>query len=330
MRYWLPKIILAASLLPVALADRDKLFENKDYRDENFRPDNITGLQTWLYGWRGSYYNGTVTMRMKVVDWTTEDDSEDDKPCDTFLDKTLEVSYEAVLAITKPLSEDENPVMLVLTPWQRGMNLTVDHNSDYPWSNLPFRILSVPSPPKMGYEMNAKRTWNLTTRLVGDSAYSLAGAYRFDPESITNPDIGIKFNHSSCSFKEELYAGGILAPTKSNHLEKLHVQTPQLRGRFDNSSASLSIDGFFQVNPPHDRTEGIIAGPITVDFLGSIDMARSDDMLEPVNDTPVWNQTLGLTRDLNGEISSAARMMVGLSAVFGSTIVGVLAYSVLI
>ncbi|KAK2806521.1 hypothetical protein FQN50_005804 [Emmonsiellopsis sp. PD_5] len=330
MRYWLSKIVLAASLLPVALADRDNLFENENYRDENFRPDNITGLQTWLYGWRGSYYNGTVTMRMKVVDWTTEDDDEDDKPCDTFLDKTLEVSYDAVLAITKPLSEDENPVMLILTPWQKGMNLTVDHNSDYPWWNLPFRVLSVPSPPKMGYPVDAKRTWNLTTSLVGDSSYSLAGAYRFDPEALSNTGIPVQFNHSSCSFNQELYAGGILAPANTSHLENLHVQTPQLRGQFDNSSASLSIDGFFAVNAPNDRTEGMLAGPVTVDFLGSIDRARSDDMLKPVNDTPMWDQTLGFKRDMNGEVSSAARVLGGLSAVFGYTVVSILAYSVLL
>lgn len=84
-------------------------------------------------------------MQMNVVDWTTEDDSDSDKPCAAFVNKTLEVSYEAILAITKTVQGDKNPIMLILTPWQRGINLTAEtHTADYRWSDLPFRIFSLP------------------------------------------------------------------------------------------------------------------------------------------------------------------------------------------
>jgi hypothetical protein len=34
------------------------LWENENYVGENLRPENITGLYYWLYGWTGSYvYN---------------------------------------------------------------------------------------------------------------------------------------------------------------------------------------------------------------------------------------------------------------------------------
>ncbi|PGH30935.1 hypothetical protein GX50_06292 [[Emmonsia] crescens] len=310
--YTLVPVILL-SLFPTVLGDR--LWDS--YENDNFRPQNITGLNHWLYGWRGSYYNGTVTMQMNVVDWTTEDDSDSDKPCAAFVNKTLEVSYEAILAITKTVQGDKNPIMLILTPWQRGINLTAEtHTADYRWSDLPFRIFSLPGPPKLGFPIETEPTWNLTTSLVSDSAYSLAGAFNHDPDFSSTAGISLQFNHTSCSFNQALYAGAILTPQGRGHLKKLNVQTPQLRGQFDNASASLMIDGFFQVNPPKVREEGIIAGPISISFLGSVDASRSDDMLKPVNDTPIWDLSLGFKRDLAGELSAASRKMLSLSTLF--------------
>ncbi|OJD16929.1 hypothetical protein AJ78_02966 [Emergomyces pasteurianus Ep9510] len=312
-----PTIVL--SLIPAVLGDR--LWES--YERENFRPQNITGLNHWLYGWRGSYYNGTVTMQMNVVDWTTEDDDDSDKPCAAFLNKTLEISYDAVLAITKTVQDDRNPIMVILTPWQSGINLTSEtHTADYPWWDLPFRVLSLPGPPKMGFPIESEPTWNLTTSLASDSAYKLVGAFNHDQEFSSTEGISLKFNHTSCSFNQALYAGAILAPEGNKHLKKLRVQTPQLRGQFDNASASLTIDGFFQVNPPKIRDEGIIAGTISISFLGSVDASRSDDMLKPVNDTPIWDLSLGFKRDLEGKLSAAPRMILSFSTLLCYAIVG--------
>ncbi|EEH46672.1 uncharacterized protein PADG_02770 [Paracoccidioides brasiliensis Pb18] len=304
--------LLLLGLLRTVLGSNDPLWDSNE--DGNFRPQNITGLSHWLYGWRGTYYNGTVTMQMTVVDWTTEDD-DDDKPCPAFLDQTLEISYDAVLAITKTVQGDENPIMMVLTPWQRGINLTTQRDTDYyRWERLPFRISSLPDYPRLGFPINSKRTWNISTSLTSDNAFSLAGAFNYDPKSSSNPWINLKFNHTSCSFSQTLYAGAILVPrNRRNRLKYETIKGPQLRGQFDNRSASLTIDGFFQVNPPSIPEEGLISGPIRIGFLGSVDASRSDDMLKPVNDTPMWNMSLGFDRDLSGKISAASRIAQGLS-----------------
>lgn len=47
--YTLVPVILL-SLFPTVLGDR--LWDS--YENDNFRPQNITGLNHWLYGWRGS------------------------------------------------------------------------------------------------------------------------------------------------------------------------------------------------------------------------------------------------------------------------------------
>lgn len=85
---------------------------------------------------------------MEVVDPTDEDDDDDDdddKPCRSFINETIDLSYDAILAVTKTVQEDENPVMLVLTPWQDGTNLTAERPTfDYAYWDLPFRLMTLP------------------------------------------------------------------------------------------------------------------------------------------------------------------------------------------
>lgn len=158
-------LLFLSCLSPVAVARRDTLWESGKYVDENMRPENITGLYYWMYGWIGSYvlsplytlysmvltklpryYNGTLSMEMDMVDWSVGVDKDDynKKPCSSLLNTTIELSYDAVLGFTETLQGDVNPLMFVLTAWEKGTNLTsVRPLDDYQWWKLPIRTSSL-------------------------------------------------------------------------------------------------------------------------------------------------------------------------------------------
>lgn len=100
---------------------------------------------------------------------------------------------------------------------------------------------------------------------------------------------------------------------------------PTLRGRFDNSSASATIQGYFSADTrgENDRdgdggrngdknfggwAQQTIAGLIKVDFLGEVDEVRSDRFGVAGNGTPTWESTLGFGKGLDGEESRAVRI----------------------
>ncbi|KAK2765604.1 hypothetical protein FQN54_008458 [Arachnomyces sp. PD_36] len=315
----LSSTFLAVSLLsgfsPV-LASTDNLWENDNYVGQNLRPQNISGLYSWLYGWTGSYYNGTVSIQMDVVDWTGGDDSED-KPCSSLLNTSIDLSYDGVLGITKTLLEDENPLMFILTAWEDGTNLTTGRQQDdYKYSDLPLRIASLSEPPKLGFTLDPTRAWNVTTKHLTSSAlssssfsYALSAAYDFDPDSpYTTTPIPLNFNHSTCnSALPSLYAGSLLLPSNTSRFAPLHPDTPRLMGQFDNTTASISIEGFYSANAyvgdvdDGEWEEPTIAGPIRISFLGKVDEARSDEFVVTGNSTPTWESTLGFEKTLDGE-----------------------------
>lgn len=90
---------------------------------------------------------------MDVVDWTNGGDKYDteEKPCSELVNTTIEVSYNAVVGFTKPLLEDENPLMFVLNAWEDGTDLTTGaQDADYKgWDDLPFRTASVEYVPPL-------------------------------------------------------------------------------------------------------------------------------------------------------------------------------------
>lgn len=117
--------------------------------------------------------------------------------------------------------------------------------------------------------------------------------------------MSIKFNYSTCDSAEKtLYGGSMATPSRGLDYGTLDVKTPRLRGQFDNTSASISIDGFYAVNPPKIRSQNRFVGPISISFLGNIDRDRSDEMALSTNNTPVWKQTLGFEQ----EESTAVRL----------------------
>lgn len=64
---------------------------------------------------------------MTLNDWYNKDDRDKGPYCINFEDQTVEVSYNAVLAVTKPDTTtsygDKNPMMVVLRAWPDGMDV---------------------------------------------------------------------------------------------------------------------------------------------------------------------------------------------------------------
>jgi hypothetical protein len=101
-------------------------------------------------------------------------------------------------------------------------------------------------------------------------------------------------------------------------LDMLNVTDPGITGRFDNQSATFTVNGFFKANT--DRTQpgsggrmSELAGRISIEFLGRIDSIRSDPLLVG-RDGPRWQPVIGFQGDTiaSGDSSSstAARRMV--------------------
>ncbi|OBT97911.1 hypothetical protein VE01_04012 [Pseudogymnoascus verrucosus] len=70
---------------------------------------------------------------------------------------------------------------------------------------------------------------------------------------------------------------------------------PTISGQFDNKSASFAPTGLYQASLPDERRW---AGPISISFLGSVDSARSDELLS--GKQPAWNPALGFPKSGSG------------------------------
>lgn len=146
--------------------------------------------------------------------------------------------------------------------------------------------------------------WNLSSSHISGSSYAFEG-YRND--SIRSQ--AIKFNYSQCrtaSLAE--YQGIILEydPEYENGstTDLVVPGPPVVSARFDNQSASITLKGVFIGSAASEGRDEMnyLGGPITISFLGRVDQVRSDGLLpNPVNGTPLWNETVGYVFDLNGK-----------------------------
>lgn len=71
--------------------------------------------------------------------------------------------------------------------------------------------------------------------------------------------------------------------------------------------------------------DSFIGGPISISFVGSLDEGRSDRLLENRNGTPVWRETLGYERLLDGEEVRSGGSGLG---VVGNWVVGIGVFAV--
>ena len=71
---------------------------------------------------------------MALTDWYNEDDRDKGPYCINFEDQTVEVSYKAVLAVTKADNTtsygDKNPMMVVLRAWPDDLDMAAGSAKD--------------------------------------------------------------------------------------------------------------------------------------------------------------------------------------------------------
>ncbi|KAF2751323.1 hypothetical protein M011DRAFT_483258 [Sporormia fimetaria CBS 119925] len=275
--------------------------QNEPDPKSNLRPENITDLTYYFYRWTGAYYNGTTTIRIEPQDFI------DDSECDTLFNKAVEIVYEnSMLAITKENEyiENANPLAFSLRYWDKTANITP------PWYSPDGPVDGVTDVSSVKFLTEDRPIgsiepyWNLTSSHISGSSYSFEGYRNYS----INPQV-LYFNYSQCrTLSLAEYQGIVLEydPDDENgSLSDLRVLGPPVvQARFDNQSASITITGVFQGSARSDDPEEMnyLGGPVTISFLGRIDEERSDGLLPNRNNgTPVWNQTLGYDKGVDGK-----------------------------
>ncbi|XWW92372.1 hypothetical protein V2A60_000295 [Cordyceps javanica] len=265
----------------------------------NLRPINITGLPYYFYRWTGSYYNGSTTIHIEPKEF------EEDTDKDTRITQPIEVTYEnSILAIVKSNGyvKDQNELTFSLRYWDKNLNITpIFDDADGPINSIR-NIDSVDMNRYYKPSGTSPPYWQL------DSTHGSGTSYSFSGQRNSTVLQSIRFNCSQCLSSAE-FRGSIVNPPRRSAENPLNVTSfPFVSGQFNNRSASIRISGTFvggdrpSANGPSDVHLG---GPITISFLGELDELRSDLLLPSRNGTPIWNKTLGYTKQLYGNTAAS-------------------------
>ncbi|KAH8705946.1 hypothetical protein BGW36DRAFT_354333 [Talaromyces proteolyticus] len=269
----------------------------------NFRPQNVTGL-VGIYDWIGSYYNATTTVEYTPL-----------------IGSTVNFSYSSVLAITQPGKNDHthNPVSLVLGFWSSGFNFSTIP-IDYAWTyEPPNGGIICSSNPEYMYRGTENSTitepyFNLSLAETKSAPYNLS--------SILNSTDGqtLYSNLTSCdtSMLRNEWEVVIITDEWWNNVG-WDWTYPVLNLQFDNSTANLTLDGYFIAYPYvltnvslSNTTREIdeayaVQGKFKIRFSGVVDNYHSDVLVED-SPTPEWLRSVGFNNNsLNIGYNKASR-----------------------
>ncbi|KAL2786767.1 hypothetical protein BJX66DRAFT_312186 [Aspergillus keveii] len=276
------------------------------------RPTNVTGLHYQYYSSIGSYYNGTLTIKIHPVynPPPRYQDFADHYVCEEYENKTFEVEMNAMAALKMPPPKSAphvNPFFLDIKVWPKPYELRLPRTDNYTTDEA-FSILS-----ESGLDSGPRWLLNMSTpRNTTSSGSSTSGAsstattntgYRFSGEANTNDtlwDQTFVFNVTdTCkplsSLDELLYSGNFLRPDDMDSDLVYDWVTRELRslpsvyGSFDGETAQVQLSGAFSAHP---RGGNEIVGRAELVFSGRIDAERSDELLLG-RTVPEWNATLG-------------------------------------
>ncbi|KAH9214801.1 hypothetical protein DL95DRAFT_502451 [Leptodontidium sp. 2 PMI_412] len=269
------------------------------------RPSNITGLVRWFYGSTGSYYNGTITFTLALQDPNQNNEAEDfhsdgNLGCQRFMNSTLEISYNSLVAITMPGAVDSgNPMGVQIWAWMDGSSLG-NYSSSSEERYQYFNFFTKGGGGEDG------PNWTLDTKPSSAPGYALSGDISkknlmWPPKltlNLTQPCSGP--SSSSLDERDYLYEGEMRLATglnnESTRVEDdwaVSIPSPHITGQFDNQSAEGDISGLFSMYPDSLRSlSSEIVGSIRIHFSGKIDQMRSDQLLLG-REQPEWNATLG-------------------------------------
>ncbi|KAH8646027.1 hypothetical protein BGZ61DRAFT_524867 [Ilyonectria robusta] len=259
----------------------------------NLRPTNVSDLTYWLYAWVGSYYNGTTTFKFTPL----YEDYENDV-CTRFRGQNITFGYDSLLAITEtnPDADTENPVRVFLRAWRPTFNLT----PPYHWSGTSmqsglewqFYTDELNDEPKDGRDTVY---WNLSMAESFSQPYYISGSTNDAAGNVGN----MQYNMSSCNVTADTWWGISFWDHVNGIGLDEKVTDPQIILKFHNESASFTYQGWFSMNtdPGNDMLyngdpeRNILQGLVTVDFLGSIDVERSDVLNN--GEKPSWTRSVG-------------------------------------
>ncbi|KAL2857302.1 hypothetical protein BJY01DRAFT_242373 [Aspergillus pseudoustus] len=307
----------ATRMLQLALFFVMGTFGNIDqsYNPErNYRPRNVTELDYYYYPWVGSYYNGSAVFTIsdaQVRDRRLDSEIEEDGPielCSPLENITYSFSYPAILAITETDSEGDrpentNPIdVALMTSYSNFTKIfsswgMVTNGAGY---DMPFVFESVEM-PRPGYSTlgDGKPSFNLTVN--ENSGNGLPFRVTGSSELRKNPLKVVQMNMTSCS--EPIGWWGVVPVTKGEFDGLESVPFPTVQLAFDDASASFSIRSSVLANTLADRSDEDEEAPVTpqisaklsIEFLGSIDPARSDILSEKAPVT--WMRTVGFSNN---------------------------------
>ncbi|RDW68965.1 uncharacterized protein DSM5745_08725 [Aspergillus mulundensis] len=301
--------------------------------DTNYRPENVTGLDYYYYPWVGSYYNGTATFtisslsvrsRSRSSSSSSSDDDEDSDLCPQLQNYTYTLSYPALLGITETEPDDErpentNPVNVILSTsysnFTRYFNDFMDSSNmqirDMPWV---FESVDV-SRRTFGYESTDPNfNLSISDNSGSDTPYRLSGSSSDE----SNPLPTLQTNMSSCSRLEDWWGVSFSS----------ELTFPALQVTFDARSANFALVSGAVMNTlrredDDEEETPQLAGRISVEFLGSIDEARSDVLDSPGGEgEPRWIRSVGFGNysanlDYGSENAGSAVAVGGIGGVLG-------------
>ncbi|KAL3467209.1 hypothetical protein BJX64DRAFT_192365 [Aspergillus heterothallicus] len=293
--------------------------------DDALRPDNVTGLVYEYYNEIGSYYNGTLTIRIHPVynPPPSYEDAELPYLCDEYENRTFEVQMNAMAGFKKPppaSAPNDNPFFLDIEVWPIPYELRLPRTENYT-SDQAFQIateMSGDDGPR--YKLNMSTATN-TSATASDTA-TRNPMYRFNgeaPASFPLWNQQFVFNVSGIcttgTLDTVLYSAGLLRPIDIDSdlvydwIDNSTMSGPSLTGSFGEETAQVQLSGAFSAIR---RPGNAMVGHVELIFAGKIDSERSDQLLLGL-ETPDWNATLGFERaSVAGVEDGAARGVVSL------------------
>ncbi|KAJ5519885.1 hypothetical protein N7463_000338 [Penicillium fimorum] len=272
-----------------------------DKPDDNYRPQNVTGLDYFYYPWIGSYYNSSAIFTISDIKPRHDRSDSELELCGQLQNITYTWSHPAILAITETRSEDEqpkntNPIDVSLfTSYSNFTKYFSDYmdSGNMPEWDMPFVFESIEiSRYSYPASTDAEPYFNLT--VAEDTGNGLPFRVTGSSELADNPLENLQMNMSTCSRSEGWWGVGPIS--LANGLDDIDsVTNPTLQLTFDDTSASFSIQSWIVANTLGEEDEETetpsISGRLTIEFLGRIDAARSDVLNEG---TPVtWTPSMG-------------------------------------
>ncbi|KAL2838470.1 hypothetical protein BJY01DRAFT_250970 [Aspergillus pseudoustus] len=299
--------------------------------DDALRPDNVTGLVYEYYNEIGSYYNGTLTIRVhpEYNPPARYSHESDEYLCDEYENRTFDVTMNAMAGFKKPPPASAphiNPFFLDIEVWPMPYELLGSGNENYT-NDEAFSITS-----EMGGDDGPRFKLNMTTTPTNTSGSSVSttnAEYRFDGDAPPNFLLwnqGFVFNVSGvCSGWERtddvLYKGSLIRPVDIDNdlvydwITNTTAPDTAISGSFDGQTAQVEISSAFSALRARDLE---IVGRVELIFSGKIDSERSDQLLLG-RETPDWNATLGFARGSVAGVEDGASRGVGSLWILGLT-----------